>query len=313
MINKFEEKDDSQTEKTVSITKVIFSPPATIVFWSDGEKTVVKCKDTDIYDPEKGFAMAIAKKAFGNTSAYHKVFKRFLPKEKQSNKEIETKKEYRIMGNRAVITTAYNLDHNGIGVYLHWNGGRDSVEAFLKYMKLKGYRTPDTDCYGWARLCQVIGNFFGGGLSLGINTVDNLDIDNWDNGVYIIKGWDIVDRKFNHYPEQDLHELSDMLYSIDKAQPIKEQLGEEFLNAEEVSPKELKIGDQIVTIIFDSVPTKYEVIGYGNGTIAGVDMTGIPYADIYTNEYEDPASNYYNYLTDDIYRRVNKTKGVITE
>ena len=37
------------------------------------------------------------------------------------------------MGNRAVITTR----SKDIGVYLHWNGGRDSVEAFLKYCELK--------------------------------------------------------------------------------------------------------------------------------------------------------------------------------
>ena len=35
------------------------------------------------------------------------------------------------MGNRAIITTQKDFDNNGIGVYLHWNGGRDSVQAFL--------------------------------------------------------------------------------------------------------------------------------------------------------------------------------------
>lgn len=69
------------------------------------------------------------------------------------------------MGNRAVITTSQSKDVQtsiDIGVYLHWNGGRDSVEAFLSYCKLRGFRPPERDCYGWARLCQVIGNFFGG-------------------------------------------------------------------------------------------------------------------------------------------------------
>ena len=76
------------------------------------------------------------------------------------------------MGNRAVITTKENFDNNGIGIYLHWNGGYDSVSAFLKYCELKGHRSPDTDCYGWARLCQVIGNFFGGTTSIGIDVID---------------------------------------------------------------------------------------------------------------------------------------------
>lgn len=54
-----------------SIKRVIFNPPATIVHWSDGSKTVVKCNVNDIFDPEKGLAMAIAKRCTGNTSAYY--------------------------------------------------------------------------------------------------------------------------------------------------------------------------------------------------------------------------------------------------
>ena len=79
------------------------------------------------------------------------------------------------MGNRAVITTKENFDNNGIGVYLHWNGGRDSVNAFLTYCKMKGFRAPEKDNYGWARLVQVIANFFGGSLSIGIDDVCYLD------------------------------------------------------------------------------------------------------------------------------------------
>lgn len=129
------------------------------------------------------------------------------------------------MGNRAVITTR----SKDIGVYLHWNGGRDSVEAFLKYCKLKGYRPPELDCYGWARLCQVIGNFFGGELSIGIDKYDKLDKDNGDNGVYIIENWNIVDRLFINWPEQHEYDLIGMLKSINNAQPEKERLSEEVI------------------------------------------------------------------------------------
>ena len=61
-----------------SIKDVIFNDPATIVFWSDNTKTVVKCGDGDIYDPEKGLAMAIAKKALGNEGNYYEQFKKWL-------------------------------------------------------------------------------------------------------------------------------------------------------------------------------------------------------------------------------------------
>ena len=51
-----------------AIKKVIYNNPATIIFWSDHTKTVVQCQKGDEYDPEKGLAMCIAKKALGNTS-----------------------------------------------------------------------------------------------------------------------------------------------------------------------------------------------------------------------------------------------------
>jgi hypothetical protein len=133
------------------------------------------------------------------------------------------------MGNRAVITSKENFENNGIGIYLHWNGGYDSVSAFLKYCELKGYRSPTSDNYGWARLCQVIANYFGGSTSIGIDVVNNLDCDNWDNGVYIIDGWEIVDRKYNRYGEHMNYNLEDMLMDIDKAMPEGEQIGEELL------------------------------------------------------------------------------------
>ena len=129
------------------------------------------------------------------------------------------------MGNRAVITTKENFENNGIGVYVHWNGGRDSVEAFLDYCKRKGYRSLTSDPhYGFARLIQVIGNFFGGDASVGVDTVDSLDCDNYDNGVYIVDGWDIVDRKYFSGSEQYHYDRTEMLGAINEAQPKGEQI-----------------------------------------------------------------------------------------
>lgn len=62
---------------SVCIHKVIFNDPATVVLWSDGTKTVVKCGPNDIFDKEKGLAMAIVKKMAGNDSRFHKVFKKW--------------------------------------------------------------------------------------------------------------------------------------------------------------------------------------------------------------------------------------------
>ena len=66
-----------------AIKKVIFNKPATIVFWSDGTKTVVKCADFDIFDPEKGLAMAICKRVYGEE--FHKIFKDYMPEEDEES------------------------------------------------------------------------------------------------------------------------------------------------------------------------------------------------------------------------------------
>ena len=71
--------------KNVEIKQVLYKNPATIVYWSDGSKTVVKCQREDTYDPEKGLAMAILKKMNGNTGCYYKLFKKWLPKEEEND------------------------------------------------------------------------------------------------------------------------------------------------------------------------------------------------------------------------------------
>lgn len=75
------------------IKNVIFNDPATIVFWEDGTKTVVKCQDGDKFDPEKGLAMAIVKKAYGNKGSYCNKLKKWLPKNDASSKKHMTFRE----------------------------------------------------------------------------------------------------------------------------------------------------------------------------------------------------------------------------
>lgn len=55
------------------IKKVIFNDPATIVIWEGGTKTVVKCMEGETFDKEKGLAMAICKKLYGD--AFHRAFR----------------------------------------------------------------------------------------------------------------------------------------------------------------------------------------------------------------------------------------------
>lgn len=60
------------------IERVIYNGPATIIFWSDKTKTVVKCGENDEVDHEKGLAMAISKKVLGNQGNYFNEFKLWL-------------------------------------------------------------------------------------------------------------------------------------------------------------------------------------------------------------------------------------------
>lgn len=100
------------------------------------------------------------------------------------------------MGNRAVI----QMQGEDTGIYLHWNGGRDTVQPLLSVAKEYGLRG---DSYGMARLAQMMGNFFGGTLSLGVGPIDQLDRDNYDNGTYVIDNkFNIVDRLYFDGQEQ---------------------------------------------------------------------------------------------------------------
>jgi len=76
----------------VNIKNVVFNNPATVVFWDDGTKTVVKCENEE-YDPEKGLAMAIAKKALGNQGNYYNQIRKWLP-EKEDKPVYTESKEY---------------------------------------------------------------------------------------------------------------------------------------------------------------------------------------------------------------------------
>ena len=75
------------------IKDVIFNNPATIVYWVDGTKTVVKAHN-EKFDPEKGLAMAICKRFLGSNksgSNFNNIFKKWLPEQKESNSDANIK------------------------------------------------------------------------------------------------------------------------------------------------------------------------------------------------------------------------------
>lgn len=58
---------------TIIPDRIIFNPPATIVFWKDGSKTVVKCAEGEKFDPYTGFCYAFTKRCLGSLSLIKKI------------------------------------------------------------------------------------------------------------------------------------------------------------------------------------------------------------------------------------------------
>lgn len=127
------------------------------------------------------------------------------------------------MGNRAVLVWKDengHYDDDTMGVYLHWNGGRDSIEAFLAYCQMKDLKSPSENVsIGIRNFVDVVSWFFGSNQSIYIDKLSCLDQDNYDNGVYVCDGWKIVDRKYMHGAEQDEHDFEEMLQAINRRQP----------------------------------------------------------------------------------------------
>lgn len=100
------------------------------------------------------------------------------------------------MGNRANVVFVAG-EHISPAIYLHWNGGPESVYAFLAELNRRNVRADGE--YEAARFCQVVGDLFDDaqrtGLSLGITNgpkeitpeaIAEVHTDAGDNGFYIV-------------------------------------------------------------------------------------------------------------------------------
>ena len=73
----------------IYITKVIYQKPATIVFFSDGTKSVCKCAEGDTYSREAGLSICILKWLLGATKTYE-LFKAWLPNDELPENTVRT-------------------------------------------------------------------------------------------------------------------------------------------------------------------------------------------------------------------------------
>lgn len=123
------------------------------------------------------------------------------------------------MGNRAVITTLGNEK----GIYLHWNGGYDSIKplAYYSYYFLEEEKNELEKFKEVAKYCN---------FNPEENSLLKLDFDNYDNGLYFIKNGKIVGRAFYHYnAEQNEHNLYEFLQFINENMPLCYRLDLEYI------------------------------------------------------------------------------------
>jgi len=117
------------------------------------------------------------------------------------------------MGNRAVVT--FDTLHDSPCIYLHWNGGRDSVEAFLKVAENLNLNPQDPMVMDkWA---EILGTYFFekevGSSVIYRYTYGTADTDNYDNGVYVIgRDWSIQERRYMRHREQISPETTQAIY-----------------------------------------------------------------------------------------------------
>lgn len=147
-------KFESVTVGTI-ISRVIFNNPATIILWADGTKTVAKAHGDDAFDPEKGFAVACAKKLLGNGDAFRWEFAKWEPVEKA---EAEPNIDGFKVGDRVVydhhIGTVIALSEGGkigvefdkMGIGIHNCGGvtlmagHKGASGMCKWFESRGIR-----------------------------------------------------------------------------------------------------------------------------------------------------------------------------
>ena len=101
----FQYDEEDIVGRNTDIVKVVFNKPATIVWFADGDKVIVKAYDED-FDKEKGVAMAVMRKLYGTRAYFNKVMENAIDQNKDEkvenvaiNIQDNMKKEHKCSGN----------------------------------------------------------------------------------------------------------------------------------------------------------------------------------------------------------------------
>ena len=210
------------------------------------------------------------------------------------------------MSNSALIVPK----NKNVGIYLHWNGGPVSVGCFLEYCEMKRLPTFGGRNHSPASItamCQVINNFFGGSTFTEIIDsvyLSSIDINDYDNGVYVVDTWKIVNKLGSSVREN--YNIRDFLETIDSKQPTHLQLGHSFIYADIVNASDLKIGDKVCLYNRGNNYSIHTVVGIASSEkkiVNGTNVCSLPYVDLYDND--GYGNNINNYIREEKVRRLN--------
>lgn len=105
---------------SLNVSKIIFNPPATIVFWEDGTKTVVKCSAEDEFNEYYGLLAALGKKVYESNSQ----IKKLIDKKAEWH---ENKKDEKDIPDVSMNSLTEVLEHLCTGTF-DWHDGNNKKE-----------------------------------------------------------------------------------------------------------------------------------------------------------------------------------------
>ena len=122
---------------TEFVRKIIVNGNATIVFWSDNTKTVVKWDGEGEWSEYTAFCSALAIKLLGSNSHLKRVIKDSIeyhdvPKTKTKNRSHEEPREF-LSGDKVLVRTDLEVGKN-YGIIMWTDAMRDAVETALDWV-----------------------------------------------------------------------------------------------------------------------------------------------------------------------------------
>jgi len=145
------------------------------------------------------------------------------------------------MGNRATVIFTDGKKSFSPAVYLHWNGGPESVYGFLEELNRRKARADQE--YECARFIELVGEFFDqeelGSTSLGVVNGPKSDkpadlakvgTDHGDNGFYLVNrtnGGVVVRRFIEHWSKENttIEELAPEQVEQERSLAYKDKYG----------------------------------------------------------------------------------------